>query len=455
MEELGGGRVGFYRQSRNVGHVANFNTCLERSRGELVHLLHGDDCVRDGFYAALERPFVQHENIGAAFCRHIYVDDAGHWETIARLHEEAPGRFERAAERLLALWPVQPPAMVVRRAAYEQLGGFDSRVGVAGEDVEMWVRIAAEYPVWYEPEALALYRIRPGSLIASSMRSGRNVRDARRTVSLMRERVPSERRGTAVRAARARCAEWALKNASMMVARGDVRGAAAQTREALMSDPMASARSLALTGVRHLADAGVETLQLPPTAEPRPKPSSDRPVIGRVVGGGGRPLWSVMIPTYECAGYLRETLASVLAQDPGRERMQIEVVDDASSDGPEAVVEELGGGRVGFYRQSRNVGHVGELQHLLGALARRAGSSAARRRLRAGRVLRGAGTALRPAREHRGGLLPLHRVGRARPLEERCAAGATIAGRRPGMARADRGRPATPDPVHGRSPRGL
>jgi cellulose synthase/poly-beta-1,6-N-acetylglucosamine synthase-like glycosyltransferase len=29
-----------------------------------------------------------------------------------------------------------------------------------------------------------------------------------------------------------------------------------------------------------------------------------------------RPLWSVMIPVYNCANYLRETLASVLIQDP-------------------------------------------------------------------------------------------------------------------------------------------
>ena len=45
-----------------------------------------------------------------------------------------------------------------------------------------------------------------------------------------------------------------------------------------------------------------------------------------------RPRWSVMIPTYNCARYLEAALRSVLAQDPGREAMQIEVVDDHSPD---------------------------------------------------------------------------------------------------------------------------
>src|SRR5207253_10172288 len=57
-------------------------------------------------------------------------------------------------------------------------------------------------------------------------------------------------------------------------------------------------------------------------------PVSHRPRIEPVPEGDERPRWSVMIPAYECAGYLVETLESVLAQDPGPDRMQIEVVDD-------------------------------------------------------------------------------------------------------------------------------
>jgi GT2 family glycosyltransferase len=81
------------------------------------------------------------------------------------------------------------------------------------------------------------------------------------------------------------------------------------------------------------------------------------PPIEPVPAGVHRPLWSVMIPTYNCAEYLRSTLASVLQQDPGPEQMQVEIVDDCSTrDDPEAVARQLGGPRVVFYRQPKNVG---------------------------------------------------------------------------------------------------
>jgi glycosyltransferase involved in cell wall biosynthesis len=87
------------------------------------------------------------------------------------------------------------------------------------------------------------------------------------------------------------------------------------------------------------------------------QPFGYRSIIHPIPAVETRPLWSVMIPTYNCANYLRKTLASVLTQDQGPEYMHIEVIDDHSTeDNPETVVAELGKNRVDFYRQPVNIG---------------------------------------------------------------------------------------------------
>jgi glycosyltransferase involved in cell wall biosynthesis len=82
------------------------------------------------------------------------------------------------------------------------------------------------------------------------------------------------------------------------------------------------------------------------------------PLIAGIQGPGSRPFWSVMIPTYNPrAGYLEETLHSVLQQDPGPEQMQIEVVDDCSSDDTASeITRRVGAGRVTFHAEPKNRG---------------------------------------------------------------------------------------------------
>ena len=70
------------------------------------------------------------------------------------------------------------------------------------------------------------------------------------------------------------------------------------------------------------------------------------PVIRPVEDNLQRPLWSVMIPAYNCYKTLGETITSVVRQAPGKQQMQIEVVDDGSTDGDvKALVDRLGQGR--------------------------------------------------------------------------------------------------------------
>ncbi len=76
-----------------------------------------------------------------------------------------------------------------------------------------------------------------------------------------------------------------------------------------------------------------------------------------------------MIPTYNCAQYLERTLASLTRQ--GIDKAQVEVVDDCSTeDDPEAVVHRLGAGLVGFSRQPRNLGLVGNFNSCIGRAER-------------------------------------------------------------------------------------
>src|SRR5262249_61070358 len=70
-----------------------------------------------------------------------------------------------------------------------------------------------------------------------------------------------------------------------------------------------------------------------------------------------RPFWSVMIPTYEPKRYLEQAIESVLAQNTGADEMQIEVVDDGSTEvDVERLVRNVAGDRVAFHRRSERGG---------------------------------------------------------------------------------------------------
>ena len=237
VRELGGGRVGFHRQPANVGHVRNFDSCLARARGELVHILHGDDCVLPGFYETMGRPFAHHPEIGAAFCRYVAMDGEGRWHAVAPLLQPASGMVDGWLERIALGQLVQPPTIVVRRAVYERLGGFDRRIAAYGEDWEMWVRIAASYPVWHQVEPLAAYRVQGGSLSGRAMRTGQNLRDLRTAVAINRELLPPPSASRISRLALANNALGAIRRAHRMLDTGQLATPLVQLRWAARISP--------------------------------------------------------------------------------------------------------------------------------------------------------------------------------------------------------------------------
>ena len=238
VEELGRGRVEFYRQSNNQGYISNFETCLQRSRGYLIHLLHGDDYVRAGFYSNLQRAFDAKPEIGAAFCRCLYIDEQGDWQGLSPLEQSTSGLVTDWLEKIAAGQRLAPPSVVVRREVYERLGGFNRRLSCAGEDWEMWVRIATRYPFWFEVEPLAAYRMkRAGSLTAGSSASGKLARDMRKATEIVESYLPdylprsSARRAS--RQARMMYSRWALESLFQMPVTANPRAFFTQIGEVL------------------------------------------------------------------------------------------------------------------------------------------------------------------------------------------------------------------------------
>ena len=208
VQQLGKGRVSYYRQPENVGSLRNFETCINRSRGQLVHLLHGDDRVKAGFYKKLSALFEQYPEAGAAFCNYCFIDDTGKITHGHPPEAKEAGILKDWLPRIAELQRIQYVTIVVRRQVYEKLGSF---YGMAyGEDWEMWVRIARYYPIAYTPEILAEYRLHSGSISWQKSINGQSIKDLIHAITLIQEHLPEEDKKRVIGNAKKHCAYFSI-----------------------------------------------------------------------------------------------------------------------------------------------------------------------------------------------------------------------------------------------------
>lgn len=192
VNETGNGRVKFFRQPKNAGSLRNFETCINRAKGKYVHILHGDDKLKRGFYEEIGSLYEQFPDVGAVFSDFEYIDSSSN-----KLYTEAPlmensGVIENWLERISISQRVQPPSMVIRRSVYEHLGSYCSVH--YGEDWEMYVRIAANYKVAHCVKQLAQYRVHGTNITSYSLQSGQNVKDIKKVISIIQKYVPEDKR---------------------------------------------------------------------------------------------------------------------------------------------------------------------------------------------------------------------------------------------------------------------
>jgi glycosyltransferase involved in cell wall biosynthesis len=189
VASIGGGRVLYYRQPVNVGSLRNFETCLNRSRGHLVHLLHSDDRVLNGFYAQMTQLYEEYPEAGAFFSSYASIDETGKRIYMPKSFSKR-GILQNWLVRIAARQYIQYASIAVRREVYENLGGFYGTT--YGEDWEMWVRIARCYPMAYTPEILAEYRGHANSISFKKNQTGHVLSDLTHVIARIEQHLPDK-----------------------------------------------------------------------------------------------------------------------------------------------------------------------------------------------------------------------------------------------------------------------
>jgi hypothetical protein len=225
------GRVALFRRERHVGIGHNWNTCVERARGEWVHLLHQDDLVLPGFYRRLRAGIDSAPAAGAAFCRDFVIDGDDRRIGGQRLVRPTPGIVDDWVEHVFVALALRASALVVKRAVYEKLGGFRRDLQYA-LDWDMWKRVAASVPMWYEPEPLACYRRHAGRASSAFIRSGENIAEIARSIELSEPMLPPSLAAATTLRARRNYTRYAAEMAWQALAEGDPKAALAQLWQA-------------------------------------------------------------------------------------------------------------------------------------------------------------------------------------------------------------------------------
>ena len=214
VNRIGKGRIKYFRQPENVGSLRNFETCINRSRGITIHILHGDDRIKNGFYKKMGDLLNEYPEAGAAFCRYDYIDETGIVKFTREQDMDKDGILNNWLLRIAESCSIQYVSIVIKREIFEKLGAFYGLI--YGEDWEMWVRMAQFYPFAYTPDVLAQYREHTSSITGVKFLNGGIMKDTRQVFRMIEDYLPASERASVIDRARKKSAHYGIQIAEIV-----------------------------------------------------------------------------------------------------------------------------------------------------------------------------------------------------------------------------------------------
>jgi glycosyltransferase involved in cell wall biosynthesis len=173
---FGDPRIRILRNEKNIGLVATLNRGLEEARGDWIARQDADDVSAPGRLAA-QMAFVRGNPAVPLVGSDALLIDAG---------GRSCGRWRTGGHADLVAWdlcfraPFAHSSALFRRSIIQRVGGYrDLR---ACEDLDLWGRIAADFPVVTLRQPLVKYRLHGESIMAGAERDAARCWDVKATL---------------------------------------------------------------------------------------------------------------------------------------------------------------------------------------------------------------------------------------------------------------------------------
>jgi GT2 family glycosyltransferase len=166
-----------------LGIAANWNHSIGLAQGKYIKFLFQDDAIAPNCIAKMVALAEQDAEIGLVFARRniinsddtkldrLYVDITQGW---TKLNAIQSGRSLLADPKLLEA-PFnkigEPTAVLITKAVFDKVGLFDPNLQQV-LDLDMWLRIMAQYKIGYIDEALASFRVHRNQQSIHNAQSG-------------------------------------------------------------------------------------------------------------------------------------------------------------------------------------------------------------------------------------------------------------------------------------------
>jgi GT2 family glycosyltransferase len=159
-----GDRLKYYRQQHNRGIYENMNDGIVKAQGEYIAIYHADD-VYEPTIVECEVAFMQkHPKAGAVFCQDIFIDakgrECGSLTIPKKVRGGQPLNYLVIFNTLLRYKNcfLRCPSCMVPAFVYQDVGLYRQELFRNTSDLDMWLRIAQQYPIGILEEHLFRYR---------------------------------------------------------------------------------------------------------------------------------------------------------------------------------------------------------------------------------------------------------------------------------------------------------